>query len=702
MNAPLLVELQTEELPPKSLRSLSEAFAEAMVAGLAQKNLLGSQAQHRVFATPRRLAVLIDDVRLIAPNRVVREKILPVAIAFDSAGRASAPLIKKLAAVGLADLDPAALERAMDGKTESLFVTRDMPGAALVDVMTPLIGTVIDRLPVAKLMNYQIKVGTPVEETVRFARPAHGLVILHGTEVVRATALGLLSSRTTQGHRFLSTGAIDIASATDYEETLDKAFVVAAFDERRRRIEVSLKQQAGELVVVAPEALLEEVTALVEWPAVYTAGFDAQFLEVPQECLILTMQQNQKYFALTDVNGQMVERFLLVSNLKTDDPHHIVHGNERVLRARLADARFFFDKDKKRSLESRLPDLAAIAYFKKLGTLADRVMRIEILARGVAQAIGADEAMASRAALLAKADLTTDMVGEFPELQGTMGRYYAENDGEPSEVAIAIGEHYRPRFANDSLPSSTLAMCVSMADKLESLGCLFAAGEIPTGERDPYALRRAALGVLRMMIDGGIHLPLRDWLAEAVRLYPGSVDASFKPDKVVDDLELFVYERLRGLLRERGFMNLEIEAVLSTRPKRIDQVVSYLEAVRSFASLPEAQSLAAANKRIANILKKNPATQLTLDPAVLVEIAEQELGSALDGLRPATLAHFERGDYKAMLTQLATLRDPVDRFFADVMVMADDPRLRDNRLALLNELHQMMNRIADLSMLAVQ
>ncbi len=702
MNAPLLVELQTEELPPKSLRFLSEAFAEGLLLGLGQKNLLGAHAERRVFATPRRLAVLIEDVRLIAPNSVVREKILPVAIAFDAAGLPTAPLKKKLAALGLADLDPSTLERATDGKADTLFVTRDMPGAALVDVMTSLISTVIDRLPVAKQMNYQIKVGTPVEETVRFARPAHGLLVLHGTEVIRATALGLLSSRLTEGHRFLSSGPIEIASASEYEETLEKAFVVASFSERRRRIEAGLKQQAGDATTVAPEALLEEVTALVEWPVVYPARFDRQFLRVPQECLILTMQQNQKYFALTDLHGQMIERFLLVSNLQTDDPHQIVHGNERVLRARLADARFFFDKDKQRSLESRLPELASIAYFRKLGTLADRTRRIETLARGLADACGIDSAEASRAALLAKADLTTDMVGEFPELQGTMGRYYAENDGEPASIAQAIGEHYRPRFAADQLPSSKLAMCVSMADKLEALGCFFAVGEIPTGERDPYALRRAALGVLRMLIDGAVQVPLRAWLAQAVSLFPGSSEVGFDPARVIDELEQFVFERLRGMLRERGFANLEIEAVLSTRPERIDQVLSYLEAVRSFASLPEAQSLASANKRIANILKKNPAESITLDPRAYQEDAERELGRALAVLRPAALAHFERGDYTAMLTALAELRDPVDRFFADVMVMADDARLRDNRLALLKELHQLMNRIADLSMLSVQ
>jgi glycyl-tRNA synthetase beta chain len=702
MSAPLLVELLTEELPPRSLKLLSEAFGAGLLFALQQLELAHATSTVSLFATPRRLAAIIHDVEHSAPKRVVREKILPVSVAFGSDGKASAPLIKKLAALGVPGIDVATLERASDGKNEALYLTRDVAGAVLADVASSVIDGVIKKLPIAKLMNYQIHAGTPAEATIQFARPAHGLVVLHGSTLIKASTLGLESCATTLGHRFLSKGPVTIASASEYEATLEAAFVVASLAKRRALIEAGLRREAGERLLVAPAALLDEVTALVEWPVVYAARFDHEFLRVPQECLILTMQQNQKYFALTDGSGQMVEQFLLVSNLATSDPALIVHGNERVLRARLADAKFFFEQDKKHTLSSRLERLGRIVYFKKLGTLLERVRRIEILARELAESQGSDLNQVTRAAALCKADLVTDMVGEFPELQGTMGRYYALNDGEDAVVADAIAEHYRPRFATDVLPGSAVATCVALADKLETLAGFFAVAEIPTGERDPYALRRAALGVLRMLIDGHVELELNVWLTRAVGLFAARIEGPRDIASVTAELQQFIFDRLRGLLRERGFSSDEIESVLSLEPQRIDQVLAYLEAVRAFARLPEAQSLATANKRIGNILKKNPSEGLSLDPSAYAEDAERKLGEALSGVKPPALESYRQGDYTGMLRHLALLRDPVDQFFADVMVMADDLRLRNNRLALLFELHQLMNRFADLSRLAAQ
>ena len=700
MERSLLVELLTEELPPRSLKLLSEAFGAGLLAALRHLELADASSTVRLFATPRRLAAIITSVHGSAQQRAVREKILPLSVAFDGQGKATAPLLKKLAALGAPDIDPATLERAGDGKNESLYLTRDVAGAVLAEVASSMLDGVIKKLPIAKLMNYQINPGTASEATIQFARPAHGLVLLHGSDLIKASVLGLESSASTLGHRFLSSGPVTIKSASDYEATLQAAFVVASFDKRRAAIEVALHEQARPHLLVAPPALLDEVTGLVEWPVVYAARFDAEFLRVPQECLILTMQQNQKYFALTDAHGQMVERFLLVSNLATSDPSLIVHGNERVLRARLADAKFFFEQDKKHTLFSRLERLGQIVYFKKLGTLGDRVSRIEILARELALSQGSDLTQVTRAAALCKADLVTDMVGEFPELQGIMGQYYALNDGEDAAVANAIAQHYRPRFATDVLPDSAVAICVALADKLETLAGFFAVGEIPTGERDPYGLRRAALGVLRMLMDGNVALDLTPWLTRAVGLFAARIEGPRDIDGVTADLQQFIFDRLRGLLRERGFSADEIDAVLSLEPQRIDQVLAYLEAVRAFTLLPEAQSLATANKRIGNILKKNPAQGLVLDPSAYQEKAERQLGEALSGLIPTAQASYLRGDYTGMLRQLAHLRAPVDQFFADVMVMSDDSRLRHNRLALLFELHQLMNRIADLSRLA--
>ncbi len=533
----------------------------------------------------------------------------------------------------------------------------------------------------------------------KFVRPVHTLLALHGADVVPVGALGLTAGRTTSGHRFLSRSDVAVATADAYEETLEaEGKVVASFAERRAQIVAALGKAANDATVIMPDALLDEVTALVEWPTVFAGTFDAAFLSVPQECLILTMQANQRYFALADKSGRLVNRFLLVSNLAPADPSAIVQGNERVLRARLADARFFFDQDRKTKLEARVDRLRSIVFHNKLGTQADRMDRVRFIAKAIAAKIGADPAAADRAALLAKADLVTDMVGEFPELQGIMGRYYAQHDGEPAVVADAIAQHYWPRFAGDALPESGVAQAVALADKLETLAGMFGIGELPTGEKDRFGLRRAALGVIRILIEKSLSLPLPELLGLAFDAFdsvPAVRDAS-------PELANFIYDRLRGYLRDLGYTANQIAAVVDGAPADIHLVPARLAAVQSFEALPESGALAAANKRIVNILKKSESEAATaVDRGRLEDGAEHDLWLAFQKLEPAVDADCGRGDFSAALKALATAKPAVDRFFDDVMVMADDPAVRANRLALLRGIASTMNRVADISKLAV-
>jgi glycyl-tRNA synthetase beta chain len=697
MNQTLLIELQTEELPPKALVKLGAAFANGIANGLKARDFLEADSAVTTYATPRRLAVAITNVRATSPDKAIREKVLPVAVALDKDGKPTAPLAKKLAALGFPDLQISDLERAQDGKAESFFYSHTAPGSALADGLQPVLIDAVAKLPIPKVMSYQ----RPGGETVQFVRPVHSLLALHGDAVVPLSLLGLSSGRSTLGHRFLSNGQpFDIPQAGDYAAVLkEQGKVVASPEERKETIRSQLLAKAGADQVLMPESLLDEVSALVEWPVVYECHFEEVFLSVPQECLILTMQTNQKYFALTDTNGKLRSRFLIVSNIETDDPSAIVGGNERVVRPRLSDAKFFFEQDKKKSLESRLPQLANVVYHNKLGTQAERTQRVTRLAGAIARRLGYDVALAERGAQLAKADLLTDMVGEFPELQGIMGTYYARNDGEPEEVALAASEHYQPRFSGDALPSTNTGLSVALADKLETLVGIWAIGLQPTGEKDPFALRRHALGVMRMLVEKRLPLPLTELLAEAAAVFEGQ--AGFKDP--TQEVAAFMLDRLRGMLRERGFSPNEVEAVLAQNPDRVDDVVQRLQAVQSFAALPESASLAAANKRITNILKKNEealAQAGAVDPALLQDEAEKKLYASVQRVQPEVDAAFERGDVEGTLRTLAQLRDDVDAFFNDVMVMAEDVQLRNNRLALLAILHRMMNRVADISKLA--
>jgi glycyl-tRNA synthetase beta chain len=693
----LLIELQTEELPPKALVKLGAAFANGIANGLKARDFLEADSVVTTYATPRRLAVSITSVRATSPDKAIREKVLPVAVALDKDGKPTAPLAKKLAALGFPDLRIGDLERAQDGKAESFFYSYTAPGSALADGLQPVLLDTVAKLPIPKVMSYQ----RPDGETVQFVRPVHSLLALHGGAVVPLSLLGLASGRATLGHRFLSNGqSFDIAEASQYAAVLkDQGKVVASPDERKESIRTQLLAKAGADQVLMPEALLDEVAALVEWPVVYECRFEDVFLSVPQECLILTMQTNQKYFALTDTDGKLRSRFLIVSNLQTDDPSAIVGGNERVVRPRLSDAKFFFEQDKKKSLESRVPLLANVVYHNKLGTQLERTQRVTRLAGAIARRLGYDMLLAERGAQLAKADLLTDMVGEFPELQGIMGTYYARNDKENEEVALAASEHYQPRFSGDALPSTNTGLAVALADKLETLVGIWAIGLQPTGEKDPFALRRHALGVMRMLVEKRLPLALSELLGDAAGVF--DTVAGFKNPTA--EVTAFMLDRLRGLLRDRGFSPNEVEAVLAQNPDRIDDVVQRLEAVQSFAALPESASLAAANKRISNILKKNEealAQAGSVDPALLQDEAEKKLYASVQRVQPEVDAAFARSDFTGTLKTLAQLRDDVDAFFNDVMVMAEDVKLRNNRLALLSILHRMMNRVADISKLA--
>ena len=698
MSANLLVELFVEELPPKALKKLGEAFASLLHDGLKVEGLAEVDAAAACFATPRRLAVHLTGVLAQAPDRARQHKLMPVAVALDAAGRPTPALLKKLAAIGAADVPLEQLERATDGKAETLFHHSRVPGATLAQGLQKALDDTLAKLPIPKVMSYQLADGWT---SVNFVRPAHGLVALHGDAVVDVQALGLRATRVTQGHRFeAEVPSIELRDADSYEEQLQsEGAVIASFAARREAIVQQLQQAAGALGLRAidDDALLDEVTALVERPNVLACAFDEPFLQVPAECLILTMKANQKYFPLLDAQGRLTRHFLVVSNIRPVDASRIVEGNQRVVRPRLADAKFFFDQDRKKTLESRVPALDKVVYHAKLGTMGQRVQRVRALARAIGLQLGGESlaTLADRAALLAKADLVSDMVGEFPELQGVMGGYYARHDGEVEAVACAIEDHYKPRFAGDELPRNDVGVVVALADKLETLVGLFGIGEKPTGDKDPFALRRHALGVIRMLVERGLPLQLPQLVDNAAATFGRMLDAAPARSSLP-----FMYERIAGYLREQGFGAHEADAVIAARPPW-GEIPRRLAAVRAFAGLPESESLAAANKRIGNILKKADGAPLAeLQTARLVEPAEQALYGALQGVAPRADAAFAAGDYTASLRELAALKAPVDAFFDSVMVNADDAALRANRLALLGRLHAAMNRVADLSKLA--
>ena len=692
--ATLLVELLTEELPPKALKSLGRAFAERIVETLTRSGLIEADARFTSFASPRRLGVAIAGVLDRAPDRVESKRLMPAKVAYDASGAPSSALVKRLEKEGASS---SALTTRSENGVEQVWLEQSRGGVTLQVGVQQALDEALAKLPIPKRMSYQRLGDDGVPTTLHFVRPAHGLVALHGNDVVRVAALGIDASRFTAGHRFMGMRRVAIASADDYATTLhDDGKVIADFERRRASIRAQLERAAGSDVVVMPDALQDEVTALVEWPAVYRGGFDERFLDVPQECLILTMQQNQKYFALTDATGAIVNRFLVVSNIETDEPERIVEGNQRVLRARLADAKFFFDQDRRTPLAERVEKLKTVVYHHQLGSQYDRMLRVEALAGRIAQMLDEDVGDAKRAARLAKADLVTDMVGEFPELQGLMGRYYATHDGEHPDVAAAIEEQYRPRFAGDALPSTGIGTSLALADKLETLVGLFGIGAVPTGDKDPYALRRHALGVVRILIEKQLRIGLPEILSSAFDVVSPAIDDR---GPALTSLNEFVRVRLAGYCRDLGYSVNEVESI--TGAEVIADVPKRLEAVRAFALLPEAASLASADKRVRNILNKSDdAHGHALDAALLTADAEIALHRALGDVVPRSDHAYRDGDFKSALLALASLKEPVDRFFAEVMVNTDDPAIRANRLGLLSSLHAPMNRVADLSKLA--
>ena len=702
----LLVELFVEELPPKALKKLGESFAATLAEQLKAQGLAPAEAAVTAFASPRRLAAHVSGVLSQAPDQPLLQKLMPVSVGLDAQGQATPALLKKLQALGVDD--PAAavarLKRQPDGKAEALFYDSIARGAGLQAGLQKALDEALARLPIPKVMQYQLETDCelPGWSSVNFVRPAHRLVALHGSTVVPVKALGLTAGNATQGHRFEAPQPVlTLRDADSYAQQLaEQGAVIASFAERRaeivRQLQAAAAKLGGGVRPIEDEALLDEVTALVERPNVLVCEFEKQFLDVPQECLILTMKANQKYFPLLDAQGRLTNRFLVVSNIRPDDASAVIQGNERVVRPRLADAKFFFDQDRKKTLESRVDGLAKVVYHNKLGTQGERMARVCAIASAIGQQLGGDALarQAEQAARLAKTDLLTDMVGEFPELQGIMGGYYARHDGLPAEIAEAIEDHYKPRFAGDQLPRNPVGVVVALADKLETLVGMFGIGNLPSGDKDPFALRRHALGVMRMLTEKALPLPLQALLQAAV---PPFGDKITDPSTALAD---FIYDRLAGSLREQGYSAQEVDAVLALKPQRFADVAQRLEAVRAFAALPESQALAAANKRISNILKKAGEVDAHVNPALLKEDAEKALHAAMLKLAPESQAQFEAGDYTASLKTLAALRGPVDAFFDDVMVNAEEMDLRLNRQGLLQSLHVAMNRVADLSRLA--
>ncbi len=699
----LLVELFVEELPPKVLKKLGTSFSIDVFQTLKQLGLtkedLVFEANVKSYASPRRLAVWIKNVFSQAEDKAVSQKLMPVTVGLDANGNATPALLKKLSALGADESAVAKLKRENDGKADILFYDALVKGASLAEGLQKAVEEALSKLPIPKVMTYQLSDGW---ESVNFVRPAHSLVALHGNSIVPLSILGLQSGNSTQGHRFeASVSPVVIKDADSYESQMqNEGAVIASFDARRAEIvrQLTAAAQKQNLKPIEDDDLLDEVTALVERPNVLLGQFETEFLEVPQECLILTMKANQKYFPLLDANDKLTNKFLIVSNISPADPFKVVDGNERVVRPRLADAKFFFDQDRKKTLASRISGLEKVVYHNKLGTQAERSKRVSDLAKAIASKIGDANlaAKAEQAAQLSKVDLLTDMVGEFPELQGIMGRYYAQHEKLDNDIAFAIEDHYKPRFAGDELPRNQVGIAVALADKLETLVGLFSIGEKPTGDKDPFALRRQALGIIRMLIECKLNVSFETLIDLALQQFKSDDKAS-----VLAAITEFCFDRLSVNLKEQGASAQEVDAVLALNPSLLSEIPKRLEAVRAFSALAEAPALAAANKRVGNILKKIEGdVKATINDALLQEPAEKALAATLAKIKPESDALFESGDYTNSLKALAALKAPVDDFFDNVMVNAEDPALKANRQGLLATLHQAMNRVADLSKLA--
>jgi len=684
----LLIEVGTEELPPKALKKLSMAFTQGVVDGLEKAGFEISDVES--FAAPRRLAVLIRSLAAAQPDREVERKGPSLKAAYDSDGKPTKAVIGFARSCGV-EVD--ALQQQETDKGAWLVFKASEKGQSLAEMIEEIINQSLARLPIPKRMRWG-------SSDAEFVRPVHWVVLLHGEKVIDANILGLHTSAKTSGHRFHTTGEITLQKAGDYKEILlTEGFVIADFEERKQNIKQqvidTVKQLNGEAVI--DEDLLDEVTALNEWPIAVAGEFDEMFLQVPAEALVKTMQDNQKYFPVRDASGDLKNYFITISNIDSKTPEKVKAGNERVVRPRLSDAKFFWEQDQKQPLESFNAALEKVVFQEKLGTIADKARRVAKLAEDIAVQLGANTEYVKRAALLSKCDLMTNMVGEFASLQGVMGKRYAQVAGEAEEVALALDEQYMPRGASDDTASTATGQILSISDKLDSLVGIFAIGEKPTGEKDPYALRRAALGVLRTIIERQLDLDLKQLITTSVKLLADKVDAGTVEQEVFD----YILERLRAYYLDRGIMADVFDAVSALSPSRPLDFDKRIKAVTTFRELAEAESLAAANKRVGNILKKSLSENnvLAVNEKLLSEDAEKNLYQLLNNLSKTVEPMFDAGDYESALSQLSSLRDPVDAFFDSVMVMADDEAIKNNRIALLSAMNQLFLRAADLSRL---
>ena len=682
----LLVEMGTEELPPKALPTLSAAFTDGIVKGLAEAGL---QAQNITpYAAPRRLAVWVQGVAAQQADQIIEKRGPAMKGAFDAEGNPTKAALAFAASCGVAVADLGKLET---DKGAWLVFRQQQAGQATAALFPAMVEKSLAALPIPKRMRWG-------SGTAEFVRPVHWIVMLADESVIDAEILGIKTGRESYGHRFHAPDAVSITSPATYAAQLQTAFVVADFAARRDTIRQQVQTTAASFGGTAdmPEGLLDEVTALVEYPNAVAGKFEERFLDVPQEALISTMQDNQKYFALVDANGKLMPHFITIANIDSRDVARVAEGNERVIRPRFSDAEFFWTQDKKQTLASRREGLKTMVFQQKLGTLYDKSARVAQLAAYIAEQLGADAALAVRAAELGKCDLITNMVFEFTELQGIMGRYYAKHDGEAAEVAAALDEQYMPRFAGDELPASKTGQILALAERLDTLAGIFGIGQKPTGAKDPFGLRRAALGVLRLLIEKQLPLDLADLLDKAADNLTAQLGSKPATHETLD----YILERLRGYYQEQGIGAAVVEAVAALKPSQPLDFERRVKAVAAFRQLTAAESLAAANKRISNILKKvDGELPQTVNADLLQLPAEQALAQAVQAQQDKVLPLFASGDYEAALLSLAELREPVDQFFDEVMVMADDVALKNNRLALLNSLRGLFLRVADLSVL---
>lgn len=693
----LLIELLTEELPPKSQKQLGVAFARSVKEFLVKHHLANETSEDSVFSTPRRIGIYLKDVKDEAANQNTSIKLMPASIGFDVSGKPTEALLKKLHGIGLDQKAVSLIVKKNESNNEVLYIDKDVEGAKLKDIIAECISSSLTRLPIKKMMSYQLSDGWT---TVNFVRPAHGLIILHGANIIKTNVLGIESNRSTLGHRFESKKeVIEIQHADEYKEQMKaEGNVIVSFEERKTLIKNSLNDKAtnlsNQLTPINDEDLLEEVTALVEYPNVLVGEFESKFLEVPQECLILTMKANQKYFPLIDKNNKLANQFLIVSNISPKNSTLIIQGNEKVIRPRLSDAEFFYTQDKKKPLKDYLSQLQHIVYHNKLGTQSERSERVKMIASLIVKNLNQSKLLDAvlLASDLSKADLSTNMVGEFPELQGIMGRYYALNEKISEEVAFAIEDHYKPRFSGDTLPRNPVGDIVAIADKIETLIGLFSIGEKPTGDKDPFALRRQVIGIIRILTEKNIGLNLNTTISDSI-----------KATKLAEskDLNSFIYDRISNFFKDQGYAALDIEAVLAIDSGLISEIPKRLNAIKEFSQLPESKDLASANKRVGNILKKADfKSVLKIDPALLKDIAEVNLYKTLDLVDAEARKEYLANNYSSSLKLLCKLKNPIDQFFNDVMVNVEDESLKMNRLALLEKLYSAMNLVADLSKLS--